>query len=92
MVALKSSLQLANGTERLVHGPLTALMLLEVAARHCGGLFKSFEYRAMNPLVVNREMAIKCARVDDTKVKVWAEDAEDGVVGMVGDIQTQPKA
>lgn len=72
--------------ERLVHGPLTALMLLETAAFHNPGLMlKSLEYRATNPMVVNREMTINGTWLDDSTARLWCMD-ETGIVGMVGSI------
>ncbi|KAI1795826.1 hypothetical protein LXA43DRAFT_989700 [Ganoderma leucocontextum] len=45
--------------ERLVHGPLTALMLLDTTALQVPGrAFKTFEYRAVNPIAVNRRVRI----------------------------------
>ncbi|KAH9934997.1 uncharacterized protein B0H18DRAFT_979339 [Fomitopsis serialis] len=75
--------------ERLVHGPLTALMLLEAFSMHYPSTpVKSFEYRAVNPLVVNRRVAI-CGKEHKGSgvVQVWAEDAETKAVGMLGRIQ-----
>ncbi|KAL6300559.1 hypothetical protein BKA93DRAFT_514862 [Sparassis latifolia] len=72
--------------ERLVHGPLTALMLLESAAFHNqDAAFKLFDYRAVNPIPVNRAIRLCGARQTDT-IQVWAEDAETKVVGMTGKI------
>ncbi|KAI9064490.1 hypothetical protein FKP32DRAFT_1666199 [Trametes sanguinea] len=73
--------------ERLVHGPLTALMLLDVTALHAPGIpFKSFEYRAVNPIVVNRPVRICGAREDNETMFVWAEETSSGIVGMTGRI------
>ncbi|KAF5381102.1 hypothetical protein D9615_003989 [Tricholomella constricta] len=73
--------------ERLVHGPLTALMLLETAIFHNPGLqLKSFEYRARNPIFVNRTSTIRGAWKDNTSVKLWCVD-DEGVVGMTGMVQ-----
>ncbi|KAF8350669.1 hypothetical protein F5887DRAFT_940389 [Amanita rubescens] len=73
--------------ERLVHGPLTALMLLETAAFHNPGLMlKSLEYRATNPMFVNREMTINGTWLDDSTARLWCMD-EKGVVGMVGSVE-----
>lgn len=68
-------------SERLVHGPLTALMLLDTTAYfHPLLQFKSFEYRALNPLVVNRTVTIRGAWENDKTVLVWAVDPDDVVV------------
>jgi len=71
-------------TERLVHGPLTALMLLEGLLFHHPGLqLQSFSYRARNPLIVNRTCTIYGSFVGEDQVDVWCEDL-DGAVGMTG--------
>ena len=80
-------------TERLVHGPLTALMLLDTTAFHYPEVKpKAFEYRALNPLVVNKGITIHGAwdraSAGDSSRKallVWAVDDEN-VVGMSGRI------
>ncbi|GLB34915.1 putative 3-hydroxyacyl-[acyl-carrier-protein] dehydratase activity [Lyophyllum shimeji] len=57
--------------ERLVHGPLTALMLLETAVFHNPGLqLKSFEYRARNPIIVNRASTIHGVWNDNTSIRL----------------------
>ena len=74
-------------TERLVHGPLTALMLLDTTALHIpGAAFKEFEYRAINPIVVNRPVRICGAQEDKDTIRVWAEETVTKVVGMTGKI------
>ena len=79
--------------ERLVHGPLTALMLLDTAVHHHPELkLKTFEYRALNPLVVNKAITVhgaweKTVTADSSEkaLLVWAIDDQD-VVGMSGRI------
>jgi len=72
--------------ERLVHGPLTALMLLESATFHLpDAQLRSFEYRAMNPLVVNRNIRLCGVHESQGTIRVWAKD-EHEVVGMMGRI------
>ncbi|KAI0807538.1 hypothetical protein C8Q74DRAFT_1227982 [Fomes fomentarius] len=67
--------------ERLVHGPLTALMLLDTTALYFpGSRFKSFEYRAINPIVVNRPVRICGAQEDKETIRVWAEETESKVL------------
>ncbi|KAL1733175.1 hypothetical protein EV714DRAFT_235095 [Schizophyllum commune] len=73
-------------SERLVHGPLTALMLLETMAYN----FPSarpvyFEYRARNPLVVGKACTINGAWHDKRTALLWCVN-EDGVVGMTGSV------
>ncbi|KAF8892554.1 hypothetical protein BD779DRAFT_1436776 [Infundibulicybe gibba] len=73
--------------ERLVHGPLTALMLLEtVTFQQPGSKIKAFEYRARNPMIVGRETTINGVWRDEKKAEMWCVD-EDGVVGMTGMIE-----
>ncbi|KAI0780880.1 hypothetical protein BD413DRAFT_464534, partial [Trametes elegans] len=73
--------------ERLVHGPLTALMLLDVTALSLpGAKFKTFEYRALNPIVVNRKVKICGAKTDKETVLVWAEETSSKAVGMMGKV------
>lgn len=73
-------------SERLVHGPLTAMMLLETAVFfHPEIQIKSFEYRARNPVIVNRLSTIKGVWIDKATIKLWCID-EDGVVGMTGTV------
>jgi len=70
--------------ERLVHGPLTAIMLLETATFHNPGIkLESFEYRAQNPVTVNRPTTIHGTWQDKNTIQLWCED-EEGVVGMTG--------
>ncbi|KAF7317783.1 MaoC-like domain-containing protein [Mycena kentingensis (nom. inval.)] len=73
--------------ERLVHGPLTALMLLETTILYKPtATFKTFEYRARNPIIVNRPITIRGAWGEGGKsASLWAVDGE-GVVGMTGTV------
>lgn len=74
--------------ERLVHGPLTAMMLLETLAfNYPMAHIKEFEYRATNPIYVNKELTLNGAWLDSTTAKVWCVD-DQGVVGMRGTIKT----
>lgn len=78
-------------TERLVHGPLTALMLLETTKfHHRSTAFDFFEYRARNPVVVNRPITIHGTWIAENAVELWTLD-DEGVVGMTGNITTKPK-
>ncbi|TRM56219.1 hypothetical protein BD626DRAFT_520401 [Schizophyllum amplum] len=72
--------------DRLVHGPLTALMLLETLAYNFPAAQPAyFEYRARNPLVVGRACTIFGAWNDERTALLWCVD-ENGVVGMTGTI------
>lgn len=75
--------------ERIVHGPLTAQMLLETLNfYHPEVKVQSFEYRATNPMFVNRELSIHGTWLDGSSVQVWCSD-DKGIVGMTGRIQIQ---
>ncbi|KAI6045778.1 hypothetical protein EDC04DRAFT_2161454 [Pisolithus marmoratus] len=72
--------------ERLVHGPLTALMLLEVLLFNRPDLrLRTFGYRACNPVIVDRLCTIHGTFTGENTAELWCEDAE-GVVGMTGSV------
>jgi hydroxyacyl-ACP dehydratase HTD2-like protein with hotdog domain len=78
-----------RGIERLVHGPLTAMMLLEtVAFNNPGRAIKSFEYRARNPIIVNQPSTINGVWKDATTAALWCVDG-NGVVGMTGLVELE---
>lgn len=73
----------------MVHGPLTALMLLETAVFEKPDIrIRTFEYRATNPLIAGRQVTINGTWTDKDKAKLWCVD-ETGVVGMTGGITTE---
>ncbi|KAG2078264.1 hypothetical protein BDR04DRAFT_1088029 [Suillus decipiens] len=73
--------------ERLVHGPLTALLLLESLVYHRPkARLRTFSYRAHNPIFVNCPATIHGAIVAKDKAELWCEN-DEGVVGMTGVIQ-----
>jgi len=75
--------------ERLVHAPLTALMLLETLAfYHPKVQMKSFEYRALNPVVVNHELTFHGSR-SGLEMILWVQD-QAGTVGMRGKVSFEP--
>ncbi|KAL0955748.1 hypothetical protein HGRIS_001963 [Hohenbuehelia grisea] len=81
------SQQVEGYPERLVHGPLTALMLLDTVMFYNPVTYiKSFEYRATNPLIVNRRLDFHGAWVEEKVAKLWCVD-EEGVVGMTGTVE-----
>ncbi|KAJ7452394.1 hypothetical protein B0H11DRAFT_2073235 [Mycena galericulata] len=85
--------QLRRGyPERLVHGPLTALMLLETTMFHKPtAKVAHFEYRARNPVIVGHPITFKGVWLDEHTATVWCVDG-DGVVGMTGTIKFQAHA
>lgn len=67
----------------LVHGPLTAVLLLDLLRREAGGRrLSSFSYRATRPLFVDRELAV-CGvpSADGRTASLWAGD-DRGFVAM----------
>lgn len=61
-------------------------MLLEVLQFYKPGLqLRTFEYRARNPVIVNRNSTIHAALTDENKAEMWCTD-DDGIVGMTGSV------
>lgn len=82
---------LSSFLDRLVHGPLTALLLLELTSSNVpkGRRIVSFSYRAKHPVIVNRPLALKGVWLaGGTRGKVWAAN-ETGVVCMLADVHLQ---
>jgi len=64
-------------------------MLLETVNIHLPEMeFSTFEYRATNPLFVNRELTINAQWLDESNIQVWCHDM-NGVVGMTGKVGIQ---
>ncbi|KAJ6474692.1 hypothetical protein C8R47DRAFT_1179251 [Mycena vitilis] len=84
----KDYAQLQEGyPERLVHGPLTALMLLETTMlQRPKAHFARFEYRARNPIIVNQPVTIAGVWTDRHHASLWCVNNQ-GVVGMTGSVQ-----
>ncbi|KZT26370.1 hypothetical protein NEOLEDRAFT_1147400 [Neolentinus lepideus HHB14362 ss-1] len=77
--------------ERLVHGPLTALMMLETASLYRpDAQFLSFQYRAVSPLVVGQRVTFLVADEGEKSMRLWAE-GEGGVVAMTGSLSQRGK-
>ena len=66
----------------VVHGPLTALLLLEAAKRHATRAPISYEYRAIGSLF-NDEPITLAGRIKETETEVWAI-GPTGAVAMQG--------
>ena len=67
----------------LVHGPLTAILLLELLRESCPDqVLRQFDYQAMAPLFDTAPFTIAGAP-SDTGVALWAE-TPDGVMAMSG--------
>lgn len=66
-----------NRTDCLVHGPLTATLLLHLiasAARETSGQVQRFEYRATSPLTVEQTIRLRGAweSADQKEASLWA--------------------
>jgi hydroxyacyl-ACP dehydratase HTD2-like protein with hotdog domain len=68
----------------VVHGPMTATLLVELADRAAGDTgthLTRFEYRASSPMYVDREIKLQAAwEKRGERMVVWAE--QEGRVGM----------
>ncbi len=61
-------------------------MLLETLAHHYPeAQMKSFEYRALNPVVVNEELTFNGTWSGSKEIALWVQN-EAGVVGMKGKV------
>ncbi|KAF8530107.1 hypothetical protein BU17DRAFT_78676 [Hysterangium stoloniferum] len=85
------SQRVENLPERLVHGPMTALMLLEVLEnnRPQDLQISTFEYKATNPLFIDRRITIHGNWLNKHDAELWAQ-TDDGVVGMTGKASLKP--
>jgi 3-methylfumaryl-CoA hydratase len=66
----------------LVHGPLTAILLLDLVRRNSPGRLATFSYRAQRALFCGQSVRL-AGRRDGNSVTVWAE-APDGSIAMRG--------
>lgn len=71
----------------VVHGPMTAQLLVEVAKKAADDAavsLRKFEYRATHPMYVNKPITLNGAwdGPRGSKLILWAE--QEGVVGMKG--------
>jgi len=77
----------------LVHGPLTALLLLDLLSLNLppSQIITSFEYRATHPLVVEHAITLNGTwGKNQSEVKLWAVD-DEGRVGMTAHAGIGPK-
>lgn len=83
---LSDSLANNLGLDRLVHGPLIALMLLDIAAANVppGRSIASFSYRARHPVIVNRLLTFS-GSWSSSGGQVWASN-EAGRVCMTAEL------
>jgi 3-methylfumaryl-CoA hydratase len=60
----------------VVHGPLTALLLIDAAVRHregSAGRAVGFQYRAVSPIFADEEIRLSGTSYRDGSAQVWAE-------------------
>ena len=70
----------------VVHGPLQATLLVNLAAKACGGIPAVFSYRGLAPCYSGK-MLMLCQQGTPTEGTVWCETA-DGLRTMQGTYQT----
>ena len=76
--------------ERLVHGPLTTLMLVEALYHSNKDIAKrkisKYTYRARNPTVVGQLQNVRGAFTSPNRAIVWSDNG-NGSVGMTGEVE-----
>ncbi|QEI09260.1 acyl-CoA dehydrogenase [Pigmentiphaga aceris] len=66
----------------VVHGPLTATLLQQLALEHSGGrALASFDFRGVSPLFVSRGFQLEGRELDDGSLNLWAR-GPDGDLAM----------
>jgi len=66
----------------VVHGPLTASLLQQLALAHSGGrALASFDFRGVSPLFVSRGFRLEGCELDDGSLSLWAR-GPDGELAM----------
>lgn len=66
----------------VVHGPLTATLLQQLALEHGGGRpLAGFEFRGVTPLFVGRAFQLEARQLDDGTLSLWAR-GPDGELAM----------
>ena len=62
----------------VVHGPLTATLLQQLALEQAGGrALASFEFRGVSPLFVGRRFRVEGRAGDDGALLLWARGPDD---------------
>ena len=63
----------------VVHGPLTAILLLQLLAEHApNAVVKEFSYNAVGPLFDTASFRL-CGRIDGHTATLWVMDNRDAV-------------
>ncbi len=73
----------------VVHGPLTALLLLDAAGRWTGRAVRSFTYRAVGALYADEEFTIAGRETETGVLELWATHPKRGVA-MSATAETAP--
>lgn len=76
-------------TDCLVHGPLTATLLMNLAAASAGSKLRSFEYRATAPITVEQKIRLRGKWIDNDRkaAQLWALN-EAGTICMTAKATT----
>jgi len=67
----------------VVHGPIQATLMLNIAATLSGSATLKLDYRGLKPLIAGGTVKVKARRQDDGTIRTWTEGA-DGHVRMEG--------
>jgi 3-methylfumaryl-CoA hydratase len=79
--------QVEGYPELLVHGPLQATMLFNLAATVLGKTPPHFEYRGLSPVSAVGPFTVNCLKNEDGSLAVWTEDST-GKTGMKATAKT----
>ena len=71
----------------VVHGPIQATLMLNIAATLAGCLTLKLDYRGLSPLIAGGPFLVKASRQDDGTIRTWTEGA-DGRLRMEGTART----
>jgi 3-methylfumaryl-CoA hydratase len=86
----------ATGVERyaglVVHGPLQAILMLNLATRLFGGVPERFEFRAVSPLIAGVPVRVEALPGPDVDALSLRVRTEDGAVTMTGTTQRDSAA
>jgi 3-methylfumaryl-CoA hydratase len=71
----------------VVHGPIQATLMLNIAATLAGATTLKLDYRGVSPLIAGGAFFVKAARQGDGTVRTWTEGS-DGRLRMEGTART----
>lgn len=64
--------QVEGYPDLVVHGPLTATLLQQLAAHHTGRALAEFSFRGVSPLFCGRRFRVHGRRTSESDVELWA--------------------